>query len=499
MKISVLLLVTFLVGCAFAAYQDPSTFIDKEDGVLVLNADNFEHAITSNEFLVVDFYAPWCGHCKKLAPEYAAAAEVLATNDPPYTLAKLDTTEAKDVGAKYGIKGYPTLKIFRGETDPTTVTDYSGPREKQGIIEYVIKIAGPPSVALTTADEVTAWTAKSPALVAVIADGADSEAFKAFTLIANTLRDDFEIAHIFDASLTECKNVCLYKNYDTPISIYDGEYSGIAAWANKVSTPSVAIMDRNPQNRKWLSKVFESDTPKLMVIAAYESGDYDALKAELKTVAETNTLDLAFVQADSGVNAGMLTYFGLTEADVPALVIHAPKDAAGDSKYLKFNPQAGDIATFISEWSTGKVERHVKSEEAPAENDGPVKVVVATTFEEIVMTKGKDVLVEFYAPWCGHCKKLAPIFDEVGTHFAKDENIVIAKMDSTANDIPVSGFDVKGFPTLYFVQANGNIKAYSGVRDKDSLIEFVDAKRRSEAPEAATEASAPASDDKEEL
>lgn len=55
----------------------------------------------------------------------------------------------------------------------------------------------------------------------------------------------------------------------------------------------------------------------------------------------------------------------------------------------------------------------------------------------------KDVLIEFYAPWCGHCKALAPKYDELGQKLSAESGVVIAKMDATANDVPPP-FQVQG-------------------------------------------------------
>lgn len=74
---------------------------------------------------------------------------------------------------------------------------------------------------------------------------------------------------------------------------------------------------------------------------------------------------------------------------------------------------------------------------------------MARNFEDLVMKSSKDVLIEFYAPWCGHCKKLTPIFAELGDKMAV-EDVEIVKMDATANDVPPQ-FNVKGFPTLYWL------------------------------------------------
>ena len=59
-------------------------------------------------------------------------------------------------------------------------------------------------------------------------------------------------------------------------------------------------------------------------------------------------------------------------------------------------------------------------------------------------------------PRCGHCKKLAPIFERVGEAFSSDATITIAKMDATANDVPDARFVVKGFPSLYFYKADAD-------------------------------------------
>jgi len=69
-----------------------------------------------------------------------------------------------------------------------------------------------------------------------------------------------------------------------------------------------------------------------------------------------------------------------------------------------------------------------------------------------VINTTKDVLVKFYAPWCGHCKTLIPHWEEAAEKLSNNKNIVIAKIDGTTNEVP--NIDIKSFPTLKFFPGN---------------------------------------------
>ena len=169
-----------------------------------------------------------------------------------------------------------------------------------------------------------------------------------------------------------------------------------------------------------------------------------------------------------------LAEFGLEEraqSDKPVAVARC----AANKKYRMDADWALDtFEKFVNDFLEGALEPHMKSEPVPESNDEPVKVVVAKNFDEIVNDPTKDVLIEFYAPWCGHCKSLAPKYDELGSKLKKESDIVIAKMDATANDVPPQ-YQVQGFPTLFFAPKNNKMspKQYQGGREVNDFITYL--------------------------
>ena len=144
-------------------------------------------------------------------------------------------------------------------------------------------------------------------------------------------------------------------------------------------------------------------------------------------------------------------------------------DLTGNMKKYHLNDEVTSetIRKHIKDFEDGKLKPTLKSQDEPEQEDGKPYVLVGKTFSEVI--KDKDVLVKFYAPWCGHCKKLAPIWDELASTM-KDDDVVIAKYDATENEH--EKVSIKGYPTIKFYK-NGNPIDYSGSRDLDSLVSFV--------------------------
>lgn len=486
--------VFILFALICAAYCDTdSDEVKEEDDVIVTTTGNWDKVVTAENNVLVEFYAPWCGHCQSLAPEYAKAAAQLKEKKSDISLSKVDATVETKLAEKYGVQGFPTIKFFK-KGEPM---DYSGGRTADEIVTWLNKKTGPPAKVLATVEEVAAFAkpAKDAVVIGFFSDK-ESELAKAFIKSADSI-DDIEFAITSpdasgDLNVKEDKIVVI-KTFDELRADYAG--GAVAEDITKfVRAESLALVTEFSDEAA--PKIFGGDIKSHLLL--FISKKADTFKDTLEgftTAAKDFKGKVLFVYIDIDVedNQRVLEFFGLKPEGCPTVRLiklegdmtkYVPTEAALDAVTLK---------TFVNEFLEGKLKPFLMSAEVPEDWDkNPVKVLVGKNFKEVAQDGGKKVFVEFYAPWCGHCKQLAPIWDKLGEKYKDHADILIAKMDSTANE--VEDVKVQSFPTLKYF-ANGEVVDYKGGRTFEDFVKFLDSDGKDQGSSGAADEPEPAEDE----
>ena len=136
---------------------------------------NFDSVVSGQKLTLTKFYAPWCGHCKTLAPVWAELGKRVSA-DPALasrvTIAKVNADEHRSLGERFEVRGFPTLKIFkRGEKASAAAETYNGPRSADAILDAL--------KAALAADAGWARVAELDALASAVAASTGDELTKA--------------------------------------------------------------------------------------------------------------------------------------------------------------------------------------------------------------------------------------------------------------------------------------------------------------------------------
>ncbi|XP_042899425.1 protein disulfide-isomerase isoform X2 [Parasteatoda tepidariorum] len=461
-----LIFLTYLFTVAF------TDDIKRENHVLVLTKDNFEGAVKDKNVLV-EFYAPWCGHCKALEPEYAKAAESLSKEGSELLLAKVDATAETELAEQHGVRGYPTIKFFR----EGKVMEYSGGRTADDIIRWLKKKTGPP------ATELTAETAKSfvegqEVVVVGFFKDQDSADAKVFKSVASEM-DDFNFGITSDdAVYTELKaskdGVTLFKKFDEGRNDFEEEYTeeALKKFLKSNSLPLVVEF-----NHETAQKIFGGDIKAHnLLFISKSSSDYESKLTTFRKIAKEFKGKVLFVtiDIDEDDHERIIEFFGLKKEEAPTMRLIKLEEEMSKFKPETAGIDESDIRDFVNGVMDGKIKQHLLSEDVPEGWDKePVKVLVGKNFNEVAFDKSKNVLVEFYAPWCGHCKQLAPIYDELGEKYKDNPSVVIAKMDATANELEHT--KINSFPTIKLYKKDTNeVVEYNGERTLEGINKFIE-------------------------
>lgn len=461
----ILILLIALLAVSFAAEPE------LDEGVLVLTDSNFDDVIKENSKILVEFYAPWCGHCKKLAPEYAKAAKKLSEADPPVPIAKVDATEQKELASRFEIKGFPTLKWFvNGEPQ-----EYKGGRTEDEIVNWVKKRSGPPTTEVD--DDKLEELKKTEKLLVVFFGSPDTAEFAEYTKVAQSDDKRTFLSNPSSKSLPEGltePGIAIFRQFDDPVVVYTGEVrvGDLKSFVASSSVPTLIEF-----SEEYIEPIFQEQKPAVFLFVDKRNAEHDKLVKIYSKAAEAGKGRIMY--ATSGITEGiqqrLAEFVGVESGDLPRLMIIG-FSGDGLNKYVyegDINALTDDdVSKFITKFENKELTKYLKSEEVPETQEGPVTVVVGKNFDDIVGGED-DVLLEFYAPWCGHCKALEPKYKELATELKDVKNLVIAKCDSTANEI--DGINISGFPTIkFFPKGSTTAKEYEGEREVDGFKKYLE-------------------------
>ncbi|KAG6831586.1 hypothetical protein H0H92_009059 [Tricholoma furcatifolium] len=442
--------------------------------VLKLTSATFEETVNSHDLMLVEFFAPWCGHCKALAPHYEEAATELKEKSIP--LASVDCVDQADLCQSMGVTGYPTLKVYKNGTP----SDYSGPRKADGIISYMHK-QSLPAVSEVTSENHEEFIKADKLVVVAYLPTSTSDPAPAFSAVAETNREEYLFGLSTDEASAEAAGVTgpalvVYRSFDEPKSVYPYPISGattedIQQWIDDLSIP--VIDEVSGENYAIYAS---SDKPlAYLFLDPTKEGKEEAIAA-IKPIAQKYKSKVNFVWIDAVKFGDHAKALNLPEAKWPSFVVQNLQ------KQLKYPiDQENEITpeivdSWVEQYLDGKIEPSLKSMPIPETQDEAVYTVVGKSFDDVVYDDSKDVFIEFYASWCGHCKRLAPIWQTLAENFADRKDLLIAKMEAQENDLPASvPFRVTGFPTLKFKPAGSrDFIDYEGDRSLESLTAFVE-------------------------
>uniref|UniRef100_A0A914UM83 Thioredoxin domain-containing protein n=1 Tax=Plectus sambesii TaxID=2011161 RepID=A0A914UM83_9BILA len=361
---------------------------DEPSEVVHLTEATFADFIANNPSVLVMFYAPWCGHCKNMKPDYVdVAAKLKAKEGATGVLAAVDATEHRALGTLYNVQGFPTIKYFK---DGQFAWDFKE-RAADKIYEFMLDPKEPPPPELP-------WS-EQPGDVLHLT----TETFK-----TELKKKKHALVMFYAPWCGHCKRAKpFYSEAATKLS--DDVKSALAAVDCTVHQP---------------------------VCDEYKVGGYPTF-----------------------------IYFSYLKTQSPYSGGHKTED----------------FVRFINERSGGAEQTATPAPPAPPAVDftfdPAVKVATPENFDAVV-SNAKLALVMFYAPWCGHCKSAKPAFGAAAAAVA-DGGAFVA-MDCSVHRDLCKEKGVKGYPTFHIYEDGKFARNYGGGRSQEDFTKVFGAAGKTE-------------------
>lgn len=421
--------------------------------VLELNSDNTKKIIDGNEYVLVLGYAPWCPRSAELMPQFAEAATSLKELGSPLLMSKLDAERHPKTASSLGISGFPTLLLFTNGTSQP----YTGGFSSEEIVIWVKKKTGVPVIRINSVTEAEEFLKKHHMFAIGLFKKFVGHEYEEFVKAATSHNEiqfvevnDIEVAKVLFPNIKpNSLFLGLVKSEMERYTTYEGtfEMDQILDFLDYNKFPLVTILTELNSIKVYSSPV------KFQVFVFAKADAFKNLLKLLQDVARKFVSKIMIVYVDiteDNLAKPFLTLFGLEDSEDTIVTAFDNKIS---SKYLlESDPTPSKIEEFCSGLLQGTLSPHFRSQAIPDNKEESVQIVVGKTFDNLVLSGDKNVLLEVYSPWCIDCETTSKQMKKLAKHFKGLDNLIFARIDASANEHPK--LKVDDYPTLLFYKAD---------------------------------------------
>ncbi|XP_058820721.1 thioredoxin domain-containing protein 5 homolog [Topomyia yanbarensis] len=356
---------------------------------VLLTKDNFQSELDGSNYFVM-FFAPWCGHCKKLAPTWSKLAE---SKSLPVKIGRVDCTNDGDICSEQDVTGYPTLKFFKASED---AVKYRGARDL---------------------DAFTAFLREQLGLEGEDDDDEESES----NSVAEPPKPVSPLVELSDD--TFAKHISSGKHFVKFFAPWCGHCNKLApTWEE-------------------LARTLEHDTS--ISISKIDCTQYRPICTDFEVKGYPTLLWI--------------------------------EDGKKIEKYSGSRTHE-DLKAYVSKMAGGLSLGEASAEKVDGTEKDNTSIVLQLSEVDFQHAIGKGVtFVKFYAPWCGHCMRLAPTWEQLAEKFVGSDTVKIAKVDCTleVNKELCGEQEVNGYPVMFIYRNGDKLSEYNGNRSLEDLHDFV--------------------------